>query len=182
MKNKYLILFLSIAIVLSCTIGGSIAWLTSMTKPVVNTFTYGDINITLTETTTEYKMIPGQVVAKDPKVTVLAGSEDCWLFVKLEKSANYDDYLEAPVITNGWTQGTGTIPENVYYREVTNHDTNDQAFPVLQDNVITVLSSVTKEDMMKLADGTKPTLIFTGYAVQKVGFDTAQLAWDEIGK
>ncbi|MGN1231703.1 MAG: hypothetical protein ACI4TP_07365, partial [Anaerotignum sp.] len=43
-------------------------------------YTYGDINIELEETTgTTYEIVPGNDLTKDPKVTVKAGSEDCWL-------------------------------------------------------------------------------------------------------
>lgn len=71
-------------LVVGCAVGGTIAWLTATTEPVVNTFTYGKIKIELTETTgTEYKIIPGVNISKDPKVTVKADSEACWLFVKV---------------------------------------------------------------------------------------------------
>ena len=75
---------LMFVLVLSFTIGGTLAWLTDTTEPVTNTFTYGDINITLAETTEVYKMVPGNSISKDPSVTVESGSEACWLFVKVE--------------------------------------------------------------------------------------------------
>ena len=80
---------LMFVLVLSFTIGGTLAWLTDTTEPVTNTFTYGDINITLAETTEVYKMVPGNSISKDPSVTVESGSEACWLLVKVEESANW---------------------------------------------------------------------------------------------
>ena len=77
-------------------IGGSLAWLMTSTDPIVNVFTYGDIQIKLEETTGErYKMTPGATLVKDPKITVLADSEDCWLFVKIDESAveKLSDYI-----------------------------------------------------------------------------------------
>lgn len=94
MKKKATIAVVALALVLCFAIGGTLAWLVDESDKVVNTFTYGDINIDLSETTGEkYKMIPGNDITKDPKVTVEANSEACWLFVKVEKSDNYADYL-----------------------------------------------------------------------------------------
>ena len=74
MKKK-ITLLLSLALAVAIGIGGTLAWLTDKTESKVNTFTVGNIDIDLTETTTNYKMVPGQTIDKDPKVTVEAGSE-----------------------------------------------------------------------------------------------------------
>ena len=161
-------------------VGGSLAWLMTKTEPIVNIFTYGDIQITLAETTgTRYKMTPGKVIAKDPKLTVVADSEDCWLFVKVEESAveKLSDYIEY-AIGDGWTALAGT--PGVYYREVTNSSA-DQDFDVLKDNSVKVRGTVTKEMLDKLNDSNYPKLTFTGYAVQRdaniAEIDTAEEAW-----
>lgn len=89
-SGRLFVLMLALVLVLGCAVGGTVAWLVAKTDPVVNTFTYGDINITLTETTGEnYKIIPGVDIGKDPKVTVKAGSEACWLFVKVEEEGTF---------------------------------------------------------------------------------------------
>ena len=94
MKKKTLALFLVLALAFGGVIGGTVAWLTDKSDTVVNTFTDSDIDITLTESTgTEYKMVPGYTISKDPKVTVKADSEKCYLFVKLDKSNNFDSFL-----------------------------------------------------------------------------------------
>lgn len=147
-------------------IGGTVAWLMTKTDSVVNVFTYGDINITLEETTGEnYKMVPGNTIAKDPKVTVLKDSEDCYLFVKIEEStdAKLSDYIEY-TLANGWTALDGVA--GVYYREVETKDA-DQVFSVLQDDQVKVKGSVTKEMLNTLTDATYPKLSFTAYAVQR---------------
>lgn len=77
MKKKTFIIALCLALVVAFAAGGAIAWLTATTGTVTNTFTVGNIDIDLTETTTDYKMVPGNTIAKDPKVTVKAGSEAC---------------------------------------------------------------------------------------------------------
>lgn len=184
-----LVLVLALALIVGVAGGATFAWLTAKTDPVVNTFTYGDINITLEENTgSDYKIIPGVAIKKDPLVTVLAKSEACWLFVKVEeenwpaltyvdgentvRKVNYD-------IAGGWTKGDGTdIPANVYYREVAAKDA-DQKFPVLKDNMITVSDTLTKIEINEKLTGT-PKLSITAYAIQKDGMDTAAQAWAAI--
>lgn len=162
MKKKVLSI-VAVVLVLCCAIGGTLAWLTDKTDPVVNTFTVGDINIELTESENlDLKMVPGNTITKDPKVTVQAGSEKCWLFVKVEKSANFDQYLTyAPA--NGWELVTGET--NVYARKVTTADF-DTAFSVLRNDQVTVKSDVTEVMMEGLNTANYPTLTITAYATQ----------------
>lgn len=185
MKKKSLALVLALAMIVVCVVGGTLAWLTATTPEVKNTFTTSDVDITLTETTTNYKMIPGYTIDKDPKVTVLAGSEDCYLFVKVEKSTNFDTFMTYTIAT-GWTRGDGTnIPSNVYYREVA-ASTDNQEFGVLANDQVTVKDTVTKADMnaLKVDGATQPTLTFTAYACQYnssngTNFTPAQ-AWAKV--
>lgn len=170
MKKKTLALFLALALVLVGIIGGTMAWLTAQTPEIVNTFTDSDIDITLAETTgKDYKMVPGYTISKDPKVTVEEGSEKCYLFVKLEESTNFDDFLTYE-IADGWTALTdansdGIADDGVYYRIV---DTADMgtAYSVLEDDQVTVKGEVTKEMMNALTEETYPTLTVTAYASQ----------------
>ena len=173
MKKKTLALFLALALVLGGVIGGTMAWLTDKTPEIVNTFTDSDIEITLTETGAEnnansYKMVPGYTISKDPKVTVVKGSEKCYLFVKLEKSEKFDSFLTYEIAT-GWTQLTdaeGKNVDGVYYRTVEASDA-DQEFEVLANNQVTVKGEgVTKEMMNALTEQTYPKLTVTAYASQ----------------
>ena len=185
-----LVLVLALALIVGVAGGATFAWLTAKTDPVVNTFTYGDINITLAENTgSDYKIIPGVDIGKDPTVTVKAGSEACWLFVKVEEedwpTPTYVDG-EKPVrkvnydIADGWTKddGTNNIPANVYYREVAANDAA-QEFPVLKDNKITVSDTLTKIEINEKLTET-PKLSITAYAIQKDGMDDAAMAWAAI--
>ena len=177
MKKKVRILVAAIALMLCCAIGGTLAWLGDKTAPVVNTFTVGDINITLTESDNlNLKMVPGNTVFKDPKVTVKANSEACWLFVKVEKSANFDSFMTYAV-ANGWTPLADN--DGVYYREVP-ANTADAEFEVLQNNRVTVKETVTKQDLLEVADSNSPTLTFTAFAVQKENIGTATAAWEKV--
>lgn len=178
MKKK-LTTVLAIVLVVALSVAGTYAYLTDKTAQVVNTFTVGNVNIDLTETTGEfYKMVPGTTIGKDPKVTVEAKSEACWLFVKVEKSANFADFLTCNM-AEGWTALDGV--NGVFYRQVAASDTA-QNFDVLADNRVIVKSDVTKDMMDAIDNGTaaKPTLTFTAYACQADGFTSAAAAWDEV--
>lgn len=178
MKKKGLAMVLALVLLAVCAVSGTLAWLTAKSDTVVNTFTTSDIKVKLEETkgTTatggkEFKMIPGYDLEKDPKATVLDGSEECYLFVKLVKSSNFDTYLEY-AIADGWTQLTkdkdgNNITDLIYYRKVLTADIGT-AYSVLKDDQVTVLGTVTKADMEALdADGVaKPTLTITAYASQ----------------
>lgn len=178
-SSKLFIAMLALVLVFGCAAGGTVAWLVAKTDPVVNTFTYGDIDIELTESTgRDYKIIPGVEIKKDPRVKVKAGSEACWLFVKVEEAGTFVDGKVTYSIANGWTQGDGKdIPENVYYREL-GAATNDISFDVLAGNKINVSSDLTKADIKDIT--TKPTLTFTAYAVQKDGMTDAAAAWKAV--
>ena len=175
MKKKILVACLCVALAVLTIAGTTLAYLTAKTDAVVNTFTVGNIDITLTETTTNFKMVPGSTIAKDPKVTVKANSEACWLFVKVEESTNLDSFISY-TIASGWTALTGV--DGVYYREVA-ATTTDTSFDVLVNNQVTVKDTVTKPMMDAITNGTanNPTLSFTAYAVQKSGVNTVADAW-----
>lgn len=175
-SSKAFAAVLALVLVLGCALGGTVAWLVAKSDPVVNTFTYGDINIALTETTGEdYKIIPGVDIAKDPKVTVKADSEACWLFVKVDEVGTFVADKVTYSVADGWTALTGQ--PGVYYREV-GAVTADTDFYVLKDNVVKVSDTLTKEDIKDIPTG--PTLTFTAYAVQKDGIADAATAWSKI--
>ena len=177
MKKKTLALVLALTLLVAGVVGGTLAWLTDQTAEVKNTFTVGDINIGLTETTADYKMIPGNTIAKDPTVTVKANSEACWLFVKVTKSENLDTFITY-AIAEGWTALPGV--DGVYYREGP-ASAADQTFSVLAGDAVTVKSDVTRT-MLETAKTDAPTLTFQAYAIQKDHFATADAAWAEVSK
>ncbi len=181
-----LVLVLALTLIVGVAGGTTFAWLTATSDTVTNTFTYGDINITLKENTgSDYKIIPGVNIAKDPKVTVKAGSEACWLFVKVEEEGTFVANKVTYSIADGWTKGDGTkIPANVYYRAV-DAVTADTEFYVLKGNdtypngVITVSDTLTKMEIKSIPT-TTPKLSITAYAIQKDGMNTAAEAWAAI--
>lgn len=180
MKKKTIALIVCLTLIIGGAIGGTIAWLTDTTEAVTNTFTAGDVDIDLAESENlNLKMVPGNTIAKDPIVTVKANSEACWLFVKVEKSANFDTFMTY-TMADGWTALDGVT--GVYYREVAATSVNTD-FPVIKDNRVSVKGEVTKAQLDTLTESTQPTLTFTAYACQKDGFETNPAgAWAEVSK
>ena len=176
MKKKTFVLLLALVLIAGAAVGGTLAWLTAKSDTVVNTFTTSDITVKLEETTgTSYKMVPGCELEKNPKAWVVAGSEDCYLFVKLdwanntytsgETTKNYLDWA----IAEGWTLVPGET--NVYYRIVTSaqmssDDGGTNAYPVLAGNTVTVSGEITKEQMNAFTGDNLPKLTITAYATQ----------------
>lgn len=195
MKKK-LTVVAALVLVLAMGVGGTLAYLTDKSATVTNTFTVGNVKISLVETTgSEYKMVPGNKIAKDPKVTVGATSEDCYLFVKLDKSSNFDDFFENFVLADGWTVGTGTgtggngVPTDVCYRE--DAKANDSFYVLASggdgyaNGYVQVKGTVTQGMMDAISDennedATEPTLEITAYAVQKANVASAKAAWDAL--
>ena len=174
-KKKLIALITVLVCVLSMSVGATVAYITSVAGPVKNTFTVGDIELTLGETTgATYQLIPGTTVKKDPRVTVVGGSEDCWLFIKLTKTENPDHYLTYS-ISDGWYSLHGFA--DVYYREVKNVD-GDLSFQILRDDEITVKDTLTKEEIGKITSN--PRIAFTAYAIQSYGIDDAATAYNAI--
>ena len=205
---KTLAVAMVLVTLIGCAIGGTLAWLTAETQQVVNTFTVGNIKIELDETNTDggegaperdtensYKMIPGWTITKDPVATVLANSEDCYLFVELVEDKGVVTYKNAAGenvttkwsdfltyrIADGWTLVDGET--NVYYRKVTTN-TADQPFDVIKDHTVNVKDTVTEEMMEALGADTYPKLNVTAYAVQLYKNNTEKFepaeAWAKV--
>ena len=200
MKKKFALSIAAIALVICCAVGGTLAWLTDQTASVKNTFTVGNIDITLTESKGvtssnpqegTFKMVPGNTIEKDPKVTVVAGSEDCWLFVKVEKSSTLDNYI-AYAIDSNWTAladkpgvyyYNGTVPQGTpisVLGEGSYPDTNPTV--TWTKDHVAVKPEVTKAMMDNLTSSgaTLPTLTFTAYAVQKDNIADVTTAWAKV--
>lgn len=197
-RKKILALTVCAMVLITGSVLGTMAWLTAETDEVVNTFTYGNINIDLdehvydpvqnalgeelTKSADNYLIIPGIDLPKDPFVTVKAGSEDCYLFVKVEESAGFAEGKVTYAVDEFWTKGDGTkIPANVYYRQVS-QPAADATFDVLKDNKILVSENLTKDEVKEMQQSqVRPTLKFTAYAIQAEGIDSAETAWSQIG-
>lgn len=97
-KSKALLLTLCAVLLIAASVLGTMAYLTSTAK-VENTFTIGKVEIKLDEakvnangipeegaarvTANSYKLMPGTTYTKDPTVTVLKGSEESYVRMKV---------------------------------------------------------------------------------------------------
>ena len=203
-----------VALALAPSTAGTMAYLTA-TSSDLNLFTLESMSVSLSETDTPRvdRSTEGTVkneyliekdgngawgaIAKDPKVTVSAGSADCWLFVALGESENFDDYLSYQVI-EGWTplyeEGSDTQVVTsdgaaVWYREVAKSG-EDQTVYVLAgesgaatNGAVTVRPEVTETQVRALGTvaAPNPMLSVTAYAVQRAGFDNPADAWTLVG-
>lgn len=221
--NKKTIAIFAVCMVLvaALSVMGTIAYLTSKTNTVTNTFTSGNVTITLDETMMNadgtavatgdtrfdgtngvgtdptknlYKLYPTESYTKDPKITVGAGSEDCYIGAVIivnntdkltkfagtgaETAANFLSYLSIDVNT-GWVIDKKEAID-------TNNDSIDDAYlytvynpakftssDVKQESTIfdsfTVPGSITNE---QLAELNQLNITVTGYAVQATGFES----------
>lgn len=97
-KSKALLLTLCAVLLVAASVMGTMAYLTS-TDEVNNTFTVGNVKITLDEAKVDtdgtpaapaervkansYKLLPGHTYTKDPTVTVIKGSESSYVRMKV---------------------------------------------------------------------------------------------------
>ena len=178
MKKFYKVLTIALcaAMLVAGSIAGTLAYLSMKTDTKANTFTAGNINIELEQATAldTSKMVPGMTYTVDPVVTVKANSEKCWLFIKIEKTANFDTFLNYEM-ADGWT-ALDPLKDDVFYR-VVDATVADTEFAVIKNNTVTADADCTKAQYDSLSANLD--LNFTAYAVQFFGFDTAAAAWTE---
>ena len=184
-KKKVFVTVLCAAALVVASVLGTMAYLTSQTETVANTFTVGKVAITLDETDVtpmgvqdtdarvqgnEYKLIPGHTYIKDPTVHVDADSEDSWLFVKVDNGisdleATGNTTIAEQMKAKGWTLVTGTT--NVYA----------YAQKAIASQDIIVFDSFTIAGDATVAVNADKTITIEAYAIQADGFTTAADAW-----
>ena len=197
MKKKILmaLALIGCAIVLVAgTIAGTVAYLTSTTGTISNTFTVGNIVITLDEAPVDdngkatngtrvtngnaYHLVPGGEYDKDPTVHVAAKSDKCYLFVKVENNlAGIEgaNTIASQMNTNGWTALGGV--NNVYY-QIVDACASNNAVDVQVFSKVTVNKDVNNATLASYAN---ETIKVTAYAIQYVGFNDAGAAWTAGG-
>lgn len=188
------------AIMLVCaTVAGTLAYLTSKVA-VENTFTVGNVAITLDErnvnpdgtpvepdneedrgTKNDYKLMPGQTYLKDPTIHVDGKSEDCYVFVKvdnalvdIEDKTNIDPAkktIEQQMTDNGWSE----VAEGIYGKAQPVHAGDDV---VVFENF--TVSGDVEADVLSGYENSKINV--TAYAIQADGFESAQEAWNAAGE
>lgn len=197
--KKSLLLVLCALLLVVGSVMGTMAYLTSQ-DAVTNTFTVGNVTITMDETDTDgdnntqdnvtvgnvtrdkanaYHLMPGATYVKDPIVHVDASSESCWVFVKVENGLkSYEAAGEASIEyqitrTNQWT--VLDAQNGVYYKAYA----KGQA-----DKDLEVFSSVTLADTNVQGNDWNAiagkTITVTAYAIQSEGLADAATAWTAL--
>lgn len=209
------LLTLSLVLVVAfAAVGGTIAWLTAETGAVTNTFTVGDVDILLDEakvnpygkpvnasgeevtlenaprvTENAYKLLPGHTYTKDPTVYVVAGSEPCYVFVKVQNDlADIETSTIAnQMAANHWLPLSGQT--GVYFYAGTSNNANGEAVDALNASAniklpvfanFTIDGNKTQTEIAAFVtneDKTQNIITVDAYAVQKDTFDSAAAAW-----
>jgi len=197
-RTKAFLLVLCAIMLVTASIMGTVAYLTSTTETVSNTFSVGQVHITLSETKVDvygaeltgedagttsqgqaYKMLPSHEYVKDPTITVTAGSEPCWLFVKVDNGISaYEAKATANTIAsqltaNGWTLVDGQT--NVYWHAVV--DAREEAKTVQVFEKFVIADNANTVDGWSAVTSENTKVSVTAYAIQSDGFTDAESAW-----
>lgn len=207
-KTKKTVLMLACAVMLVLvSVMGTMAYLTS-TDEVVNTFTVGNVQIKLDEAkantdgslvqgaervkANSYKLLPGHTYNKDPKVTVLKGSESSYVkmtvtFTKADAldeifkptgavlTSIFNGYDSSNWIYKGNTEDTAkkTRTYEFWYKDTVAAPDADVELDALFDS-ITVPGTITNAQLARIEG---MTITVNAYAIQKDGFANAEAAW-----
>lgn len=151
------------------------AYLYATTPPLVNRFTAAKLAIHLEEPLwqPDSKLTPGVMLRKDPTVTVVAGSEECYVIVQVSQSdpqawaaAGIEyGYAAETGFTAGlhprWLQVPGTA--DLWYRLALTSDMN-QILPVF--DLVNVPDGLTSEQLAAAANN---QITISAWAVQADG-------------
>lgn len=196
-KSKAILMALCAVLLVAASVMGTLAYLTS-TDSVTNTFTVGNVKITLDEldvdrdTNTDdnvtvgdvtrdkanaYKLLPGHTFTKDPTIHVASTSEDCYLFVKVvneiaaieaKDTDTSKTSIAAQMEAKGWDVVDATNGIYVYADAQGKPAAVSAGASVVIFDNFTISGSV---DNDTLAAYTGKTITVTAYAVQADGFD-----------
>lgn len=165
--KKLVITVVALSLALVCVIGGTLAFLVATSNTVTNTFTYGQIELKLweegksNETGKAYtNVVPGQELLKDPVVTVLQGSEKCYVYVLIDNQLG--DAASYNIAETAWTE-VGTSGTKILYRYNTVVDAKDSAQDLAVFTKLTFEDDLTKENVAELKG---KNVVLTAYAHQ----------------
>lgn len=204
MKKTKVVLALACAVLLvGASVMGTLAYLTSTTDEVKNTFTVGDaVTITLDEAKTDengkadttaarvkantYKLMPGHTYTKDP--TVHVSGEECYVFVTVTNGissieATGDTTIANQMKTKDWKAVEGY---NGVYVYATGTDAKTAVAKKTDGNAndLVVFNSFTVKgdaDHTTLIGANDSSIVIKAYAIQKDGFESKNPAtiWAE---
>jgi|GEM_PF-768665 len=187
MKKKVTAIALAVCILAVAVIGATMAYFTD-TESKTNTFTFGGVDIELTEKSekdaqnnihegtekdggfTYDKVLPGLVYSKIPTVKVVEGP--AWVVITATVPTVYDwPGLFNGKVSNDFTMESKIVGDNtVYYFYAT--------AAVAKDGTVTPFTEVKINPALTQNDvAEKFDMVINAYAIQKDGFDNAQEAF-----
>ncbi|MCI7807757.1 SipW-dependent-type signal peptide-containing protein [bacterium] len=208
--RKVLVLALCAVLLVSATIMGTMAYLTSSDE-VVNTFTVGNVQIKLDEAkanadgslvanadrvkANSYKLLPGHTYNKDPMVTVLSGSESAYIKMTVTfTKANELDAIFAPNGADMTSIFVGYDSTNWIGKGVSKDAANNtRTYEFWYKEAVAALDADVALDALfdqivvpgtitnaQLATIKDMTITVNAYAIQADGFDTPEAAWAAV--
>lgn len=206
-RNKALLLTLCAVVLVAASVLGTMAYLTSTTNDVVNTFTVGNVTISLDEAKVtpdgkvvtgggrvlknEYKLMPGHTYYKDPTVHVEKSSEDCYvrMFVEIAEYQTLLDKLGADTLPESFATWNSEYWTCVDYRM----KGNNAVLEFRHNDIVTVTDKTKDLDLpalfteIKLPETItdmqgldKVVITVSAEAIQADGFDTAAEAFAKL--
>ncbi len=199
MKKKLVTVCLVACMAVTAVAGGTLAYFTD-TKTETNTFTVGDVEITLNEDNWDEenaKLVPHATIKKDPSVTLTSGSENAWVFVELEIGEGLESMMEAtkPESANtlhqkfeAWVKNGELAGINANWKFVEEKDnkivyryTDAATAPKTTE---TLFDTVVVPDELESTDVENATgnknIVITAKAIQAEGIETADKAFSEL--
>ena len=202
--GKLLTLIACVLALVVAGIAGTYAYLIDDDE-VVNTFTVGDVQISLDETDVDgdnntkenaYHLIPGETYLKDPTVTVLENSEESYVRILMtlknaadlkaimaDKNLELDDFitdLNADWVLKGVKEDTANdaLVYEYRYKTTVSGMSGEVELPALFETL--AVPGVLDSDDLKALYGTNGEfeMIFKAHAIQASGFENAEdAAW-----
>lgn len=193
MKKKVTAIALAVCILAVAVIGATMAYFTD-TDSKTNTFTFGKVDIDLTEESIEDKeegvkagtvgtdggitypgVLPGLVYSKVPTVTVKNDSLDAWVIITATVPTVYDwdGLFNDSIDTANFTKDKKIVGENTVYYFYANAAVTAGS-SVTPFTEVKINPALTQDDVKNL-----PTfnVVVNAYGIQKEGFDDAQEAF-----
>lgn len=186
-RNRIILTAVAALLLVVMAVGGTIAYLQDSSEVVTNTFKGSELAIEMWESPlktgdyydgktidttaedvqaeTNYKMVPGVTLQKDPYAVVAKGSEPCYVFVVVTKTNDFDKYMTEKYNTADWMPVPGYTNVWAYKTEVDALAAEQETSSILAADAIKVNTNLSNKDL-ELTEATYPTLSFKAYAIQ----------------
>lgn len=195
--KKTLTIVMAMVLVAAVAVTGTLAYMSTQSETVTNTFTFGNMTITLDESKVgndgkiipegeegagrtdknDYKVIPGATVDKDPTVHVEASSEKCYVYVSVQNNIVIGtDTVASYELGAGWTKiGEDTATHTIVYKynDVVDASSGRQNLTPVFEKVTFDGAKITHENIDQI---TNKTIVINAYAHQSENIENVTVA------